>query len=107
MLRVHKDPKRRWRGLSCSRLAAAHARRGSMPQYNFKTIQIVPTSKDFIDIVLSRTQRQTPTVVHNGWAINRIRQFYMRKARPLCCCLTPLFPFFKLSLATAGCVSSC
>jgi hypothetical protein len=53
-----------------------------MPLYNFKTIQIVPTSKDFIDIVLSRTQRQTPTVVHNGWAINRIRQFYMRKVRP-------------------------
>ena len=78
-----------------------------MPQYNFKTIQIVPTSKDFIDIVLSRTQRQTPTVVHNGWAINRIRQFYMRKARPLCCCLTPLSPFFTLTLAMAGCASSC
>ncbi|KAK9843474.1 hypothetical protein WJX81_004449 [Elliptochloris bilobata] len=52
-----------------------------MPLYSFKTIQIVPTSKDFIDIVLSRTQRQTPTVVHNGWAINRIRQFYMRKVK--------------------------
>lgn len=50
-----------------------------MPQYNFKAIKVVPSSKDFIDIVLSRTQRQTPTVVHNGWAIARIRQFYMRK----------------------------
>jgi nucleolar GTP-binding protein len=50
-----------------------------MVLYNFKTIQIVPTGKDFIDIVLSKTQRQTPTVVHNGWAITRIRQFYMRK----------------------------
>lgn len=52
-----------------------------MVLYNFKTIQVVPTAKDFIDIVLSKTQRQTPTVVHNGWAINRIRQFYMRKVR--------------------------
>ena len=50
-----------------------------MVLYNFKTIQVVPTGKDFIDIVLSKTQRQTPTVVHNGWPINRIRQFYMRK----------------------------
>ena len=53
-----------------------------MPQYNFKAIKVVPSSKDFIDIVLSRTQRQTPTVVHNGWAIARIRQFYMRKVPP-------------------------
>jgi hypothetical protein len=37
-----------------------------MPVYNFKSIQPVPTSKDFIDIILSKTQRQTPTVVHNG-----------------------------------------
>lgn len=42
---------------------------------------MVPTGKDFIDIVLSKTQRQTPTVVHNGWAIQRIRQFYMRKVK--------------------------
>lgn len=50
-----------------------------MPAYNFKSIKVVPTNKDFIDIVLSKTQRQTPTVVHNGWAIQRIRAFYMRK----------------------------
>jgi GTP1/Obg family GTP-binding protein len=31
--------------------------------------------------VLSKTQRQTPTVVHNGWSIQRIRQFYMRKVK--------------------------
>ena len=54
----------------------------AMPVYNLKSIRVVPTGKDFIDIVLSKTQRQTPTVVHNGWAINRIRQFYMRKVRP-------------------------
>lgn len=52
-----------------------------MPVYNFKSIEVVPTAKDFIDIVLSKTQRQTPTVVHNGWAIARIRQFYMRKVK--------------------------
>lgn len=34
--------------------------------HNFKSIQSVPTAKDFIDIVLSKTQRGTPTVVHNG-----------------------------------------
>ena len=32
-------------------------------------------------MVLSRTQRQTPTVVHRGYAITRIRQFYMRKVK--------------------------
>eukprot|EP00197_Chlamydomonas_leiostraca_P002622 CAMPEP_0202858348 /NCGR_PEP_ID=MMETSP1391-20130828/924_1 /ASSEMBLY_ACC=CAM_ASM_000867 /TAXON_ID=1034604 /ORGANISM="Chlamydomonas leiostraca, Strain SAG 11-49" /LENGTH=682 /DNA_ID=CAMNT_0049537261 /DNA_START=94 /DNA_END=2142 /DNA_ORIENTATION=- len=52
-----------------------------MPAYNFKSIQVVPGAKDFIDIVLSKTQRGTPTVVHNGWAIQRIRQFYMRKVK--------------------------
>jgi nucleolar GTP-binding protein len=52
-----------------------------MPTYNFKSIQVVPPGKDFIDIVLSKTQRQTPTVVHNGWQITRIRSFYMRKVK--------------------------
>jgi len=50
-------------------------------QYNFKKIATVPTANDFIDVVLSRTQRQTPTVVHAGYAITRIRQFYMRKVK--------------------------
>jgi len=52
-----------------------------MVLYNFKSIPIVPTATDFIDIVLSRTQRQTPTVCHGGWKISRIRQFYMRKVK--------------------------
>ncbi|KAG0491481.1 hypothetical protein HPP92_004879 [Vanilla planifolia] len=52
-----------------------------MVQYNFKKITVVPSGKDFIDIILSRTQRQTPTVVHKGYAISRLRQFYMRKVR--------------------------
>lgn len=49
-----------------------------MPLYNFKAIKMVPSNKDFIDIVLSKTQRQTPTVVHNGWNISRIRSFYSK-----------------------------
>ncbi|XP_020583932.1 nucleolar GTP-binding protein 1-like [Phalaenopsis equestris] len=52
-----------------------------MVQYNFKKITIVPSGKEFVDIILSRTQRQTPTVVHKGYAISRLRQFYMRKVR--------------------------
>ncbi|SCU72257.1 nucleolar GTP-binding protein 1 [Trypanosoma equiperdum] len=49
--------------------------------YNFKTVTVVPSYKDFIDIVLSKTQRKTPTVVHKGYHISRIRQFYMRKVK--------------------------
>lgn len=41
----------------------------------------VPTAKDFVDLVLSRTQRQTPTVVRKRFNISRIRQFYMRKVK--------------------------
>ncbi|XP_068662794.1 nucleolar GTP-binding protein 1-like [Aristolochia californica] len=52
-----------------------------MVQYNFKKITVVPSGKDFVDIILSRTQRQTPTVVHKGYAISRLRQFYMRKVK--------------------------
>jgi len=52
-----------------------------MVLYNFKSIAVVPSAKDFIDIVLSKTQRKTPTVIHNGYAISRIRKFYMRKVK--------------------------
>lgn len=52
-----------------------------MVVYNFKSIAVVPGAKDFIDIVLSRTQRKTPTVVHQGYQISRIRKFYMRKVK--------------------------
>jgi len=52
-----------------------------MVLYNFKTIAVVPGAKDFVDIVLSRTQRKTPTVVHQGYQISRIRKFYMRKVK--------------------------
>lgn len=52
-----------------------------MTHYNFKKITVVPTSKDFIDIILSKTQRKTPTVVHKHYKISRIRTFYTRKVK--------------------------
>eukprot|EP01130_Rhizamoeba_saxonica_P002257 TRINITY_DN12099_c0_g1_i1.p1 TRINITY_DN12099_c0_g1~~TRINITY_DN12099_c0_g1_i1.p1 ORF type:complete len:632 (-),score=152.94 TRINITY_DN12099_c0_g1_i1:116-2011(-) len=52
-----------------------------MVHYNFKKIGVVPGAEEFIDIVLTRTQRKTPTVVHPGYAISRIRKFYMRKVK--------------------------
>jgi len=52
-----------------------------MPVYNFKSISAVPTSPDLIDIVLTRTQRRTPTVIHPGYKITRIRSFYIRKIK--------------------------
>jgi GTP1/Obg family GTP-binding protein len=44
-----------------------------MVVYNFKKIQPVPSAGDFVDIVLTRTQRKTPTVIHPGYKISRIR----------------------------------
>jgi len=52
-----------------------------MPVYNFKKMARVPTASDLVDIVLTRTQRRTPTVVHPGYKITRIRSFYMRKVK--------------------------
>ncbi|KAL1132662.1 hypothetical protein AAG570_010614 [Ranatra chinensis] len=52
-----------------------------MPLYNFKKIAVVPSAKDFIDIILSKTQRKTPTVIHKHYKISRIRSFYMRKIK--------------------------
>lgn len=49
--------------------------------YKFKEIQTVPPANDLIDIVLSKTQRHTPTVVHPGYKITRIRNFYLRKIK--------------------------
>jgi len=52
-----------------------------MVVYNFKKISAVPSAGDLIDIVLTRTQRKTPTVIHPGYKISRIRSFYMRKVK--------------------------
>lgn len=49
--------------------------------YNFKTVKVIPAASEMINIVLSKTQRKTPTVVHPGYAISRIRSFYMRKVQ--------------------------
>ena len=49
--------------------------------YNFKRITVVPNSKDFVDTILSKTQRKTPTVIHKGYEIFRIRKFYVRKVK--------------------------
>jgi len=34
-----------------------------------------------VDIILTKTQRKTPTVVHPQYSIQRIRAFYMRKVK--------------------------
>ncbi|KOC59347.1 putative nucleolar GTP-binding protein 1 [Habropoda laboriosa] len=52
-----------------------------MSLYNFKKIAVVPAAKDFIDIILSKTQRKTPTVIHKNYKIARIRAFYVRKVK--------------------------
>lgn len=49
--------------------------------YKFKEIQTVPPAKQLVDICLSKTNRKTPTVVHPGFKITRIRNFYMRKVK--------------------------
>lgn len=37
--------------------------------------------QDLKNIVLSKTQRKTPTVVHRHYSISRIRAFYARKVK--------------------------
>ncbi|KAL3121384.1 hypothetical protein niasHT_004968 [Heterodera trifolii] len=49
--------------------------------YNFKKITVVPSASDLKDVVLSKTQRKTPTVVRKSWQISRIRAFYARKIK--------------------------
>ena len=41
-----------------------------MAHYNFKKITVVPTSKDFTDVVLSKTQRKTPTQIHRHFKVS-------------------------------------
>ncbi|KZT56606.1 P-loop containing nucleoside triphosphate hydrolase protein [Calocera cornea HHB12733] len=52
-----------------------------MASKGLKGIAPVPTAADFLDIVLSKTQRKTPTVIHKNFKISRIRNFYMRKVK--------------------------
>uniref|UniRef100_A0A8D2H6A2 GTP-binding protein 4 n=1 Tax=Urocitellus parryii TaxID=9999 RepID=A0A8D2H6A2_UROPR len=51
----------------------------SIAHYDFKKITVVPSTKDFIDLTSSKTQRKTPTVIHKHYQIHRIRHSYMRK----------------------------
>ncbi|KAL0575472.1 Nucleolar GTP-binding protein 1 [Marasmius crinis-equi] len=52
-----------------------------MSTSGLKAIAPVPTAADFLDIILSKTQRKTPTVIHKNFKISRIRDFYMRKVK--------------------------
>lgn len=52
-----------------------------MTFYNLKSITPVPPAASMIDIVLSKLQRKTPTVIHPSYQISRIRGFYMRKVK--------------------------
>ena len=52
-----------------------------MSTSGLKAIAPVPTAADFLDIVLSKTPRKTPTVIHKNFKISRIRNFYMRKVK--------------------------
>ncbi|KAF2452734.1 P-loop containing nucleoside triphosphate hydrolase protein [Lineolata rhizophorae] len=47
----------------------------------WKDIPPVPNQQEFIDIVLSRTQRRLPTQIRAGFKISRIRAFYTRKVK--------------------------
>ncbi|EPE05537.1 nucleolar gtp-binding protein [Ophiostoma piceae UAMH 11346] len=47
----------------------------------WKDIPPVPNRKEFIDIVLSSTQRKIPTQIRAGFKISRIRAFYTRKVK--------------------------
>ncbi|EPX74205.1 GTP binding protein Nog1 [Schizosaccharomyces octosporus yFS286] len=47
----------------------------------FKNISPIPDVNTFLDVVLSRTQRKTPTVIRSGFKISRIRGFYGRKVK--------------------------
>ncbi|KAF8446553.1 P-loop containing nucleoside triphosphate hydrolase protein [Kalaharituber pfeilii] len=50
-------------------------------QLTWKSIAPVPTAQEFLDIVLSRTQRKLPTQIRSGFKISRIRAFYLRKVK--------------------------
>jgi len=52
-----------------------------MATKGLKGIAPVPSANDFLDIILSKTQRKTPTVIHKNFKISRIRSFYMRKVK--------------------------
>lgn len=54
---------------------------GSISRYNFKSIAPIPDAGKLVDIVLSKTNRKTPTEIRANFKITRIRKFYMRKVK--------------------------
>jgi len=52
-----------------------------MVRYNFRTICTVASATETVDIILSRTQRKTPTTIHKRLPLPKIRSFYMRKVK--------------------------
>ncbi|KAL8885373.1 MAG: hypothetical protein Q9205_005439 [Flavoplaca limonia] len=67
--------------LGVSREEAINALELADMKTTWKEIQPVPTSQEFLDIVLSRTQRRLPTQIRSGFKISRIRAFYTRKVK--------------------------
>ena len=41
----------------------------------------IPESKTLINLILSKLQKKTPTIVHKQFSIQKIRQFYIRKIK--------------------------
>lgn len=54
---------------------------GTISRYNIKGIAPIPDAKKLIDVVLSKTNRKTPTEIRANFKIQRIRRFYMRKVK--------------------------
>lgn len=48
---------------------------------SFSHINPVPQCRELIDLALSKTNRKTPTVIHPGYEIQRVRNFYIRKVK--------------------------
>jgi nucleolar GTP-binding protein len=53
----------------------------AISRYNFKSIAPIPDANKLVDIVLSKTNRKTPTEIRANFNISRIRKFYMRKVK--------------------------
>jgi nucleolar GTP-binding protein len=53
----------------------------TISRYNFKAIAPIPTADKLVDVILSKTNRKTPTEIRANFKISRIRRFYMRKIK--------------------------
>jgi nucleolar GTP-binding protein len=41
----------------------------------------IPEPKEFVNLILSKLQKKTPTIVHKQFSIQKIRHFYIRKIK--------------------------